>query len=129
MLAMLVQVRPPVQHKFGCGPMQPGEQAAPVSIFRHHLLQHFMLSLFCKLPVQPMDTMGGLKAGFMARVMLSVLQFRINGRYNDEANPPFIGIELDHSDSAREGCTVSTLTITSEPKDWRSAIQVKALSA
>ena len=57
------------------------------------------------------------------RIMLSVLQFRLNRRYV-EAQPPFIAIELDQSDSGREGCAVSTLTITSEPKDWRGAIQV-----
>ena len=60
----------------------------------------------------------------MVRVLLSVVQFRINARYV-EGNPPFIGIELDHSDSGREGCAVSTLTITSEPKDWRGATQAR----
>lgn len=55
--------------------------------------------------------------------MLSVLQFRLNRRYV-EANPPFVTIDLDQSDSGREGCAVSTLTITSEPKDWRGAVQV-----
>ncbi len=40
------------------------------------------------------------------------------------ANPPFSGIELDHSDSGREGCAVSTLTITAEPKHWEGAIRV-----
>ena len=57
------------------------------------------------------------------RIMLSVLQFRLNRRYV-EADPPFVAIELDQSDSGREGCAVSTLTITSEPKDWRGAVQV-----
>lgn len=56
--------------------------------------------------------------------MLSVLQFRLNRRYV-QADPPFVAIELDQSDSGREGCAVSTLTITSEPKDWRGAIQVR----
>ena len=93
-------------------------------MFRHRLLQHFMLSLFCKLPVQPMNTMAGLRQGFVARIMLSVLQFRINQQYTMTASPPFISVEMDHSDSAREGCTVSTLTITSEPKDWKDAIKV-----
>ena len=55
-------------------------------------------------------------------MLLSVLNFRVNRRYV-EANPRFIGIELDISDSSREGCAVSTLTITSEPKDWRGAVQ------
>lgn len=58
--------------------------------------------------------------------MLSVLQFRLNRRYV-EADPPFVAIELDQSDSGREGCAVSTLTITSEPKDWRGAVQVQSL--
>ena len=62
-------------------------------------------------------------ASLQVRIMLSVLQFRLNRRYV-EASPPFIAIELDQSDSGREGCAVSTLTITSEPKDWRGAIQV-----
>ena len=56
------------------------------------------------------------------RIMLSVLQFRLNKRYV-EADPPFVSIELDQSDSGREGCAVSTLTITSEPADWQGAVQ------
>ena len=116
-------IRPPVDHQWGCEPMiQTGFQA-PISVFRHRLLQLFQLSIFCKLPIQPMKTLDDLKRAFMVRVMLSVMQFRINARYV-AADPPFIGIELDHSDSGREGCAVSTLTITSEPKDWRGAVQV-----
>ena len=62
------------------------------------------------------------------RIMLSVLQFRLNRRYV-EADPPFVAIELDQSDSGREGCAVSTLTITSEPGDWRGAVQVPIKSS
>lgn len=40
------------------------------------------------------------------------------------SNPPFTSIELDHSDSGREGCTVTTLTVTAEPKNWQSAVKV-----
>ena len=40
------------------------------------------------------------------------------------ASPPFNGIELDHSDSGREGCAVSTLTITAEPRHWEGAVKV-----
>lgn len=61
-----------------------------------------------------------------SRILLSVLSFRLNQRYV-EGNPPFIAIDIDISDSAREGCVVSTLTITSEPKDWRGAVQVPLL--
>lgn len=116
-------VRPPVEHKFGYGPLAPGEQSAPVSVFRHPLLQHFQLSIFCKLPVRPMVSMSDLRRMFITRILVSVFQFRINVRYVD-ANPSFVGIELDISDSGREGCAVSTLTITSEPKDWQGAVSV-----
>lgn len=40
------------------------------------------------------------------------------------ADPPFIGIELDISDSGREGATVSTLSVTAEPNDWEGAVRV-----
>ncbi|KAG2437818.1 hypothetical protein HXX76_005438 [Chlamydomonas incerta] len=116
-------VRPPVQHKWGYGPLAPGEQPAEVKIFRHPLLQHFMLSVFCKLPIQPMTRMAHLKQLLMLRIILSVFQFRINGRYVT-GQPPFLSIALDISDSGREGCAVSTLTVTSEPADWRGAVSV-----
>lgn len=114
---------PPVEHQWGCSSLLHAGRPAPVSIFRHRLLQLFQLSVFCKLPIRPMTTMHDLRRAFMVRILLSVMQFRINARYV-AADPPFIGIELDHSDSGREGCAVSTLTITSEPKDWRGAVQV-----
>lgn len=57
-----------------------GEQPAEVKIFRHPLLQHFMLSVFCKLPIQSMTRMAHLKQLLMLRIILSVFQFRINGR-------------------------------------------------
>ncbi|MBA0580480.1 hypothetical protein Gorai_022696, partial [Gossypium raimondii] len=59
----------------------------------------------------------------MKRIFLSALHFRINTRYKS-SNPPFTSVELDHSDSGREGCTVTTLTITAEPKNWQNAIKV-----
>ncbi|GLC34133.1 hypothetical protein PLESTB_000841000 [Pleodorina starrii] len=116
-------VRPPVEHKWGHGPLKQGEQPAEVKVFRHPLLQHFMLSVFCKLPIQPLTEMAHLKQLLMLRIILSVFQFRINGRYVT-GQPPFLSIALDISDSGREGCAVSTLTITSEPADWRGAVAV-----
>ncbi|KAH7434480.1 hypothetical protein KP509_06G019300 [Ceratopteris richardii] len=113
-------VRPPVKHEWSSP--QSGKKMKPF-IFQHELLQTFSLSLFCKKPVQKVRTYADLRDVLMKRIVLSALQFRINNRYK-KANPPFIGIELDHSDSGREGCTVSTLTITAEPKDWRGAVNV-----
>ena len=62
------QVRPPVVHRFGCGPLREGEAPPGVRVFKHRLLQHFMLSLFCKLPVQPMTRIADMRAAFMVHI-------------------------------------------------------------
>ena len=59
------QVRPPVEHGFGCGALHPGAKPAKTEVFQHRLLQHFQLSIFCKLPVQPLQTIADLRRSFM----------------------------------------------------------------
>lgn len=68
-------VRPPVKHQWGCAPAVHAERAAPVSIFRHRLLQLFQLSVFCKLPIRSMTTMQDLRcaAGTIRHLGLRVL--------------------------------------------------------
>ncbi|KAI3455136.1 hypothetical protein Pfo_011799 [Paulownia fortunei] len=114
-------VRPPVQHNWSI----PGIliDAKPPQIFQHELLQNFSINMFCKIPVNKVRTYGDLRNVLMKRIFLSALHFRINTRYKS-SNPPFTSVELDHSDSGREGCTVTTLTVTAEPQNWRNAIKV-----
>ncbi|WVZ79335.1 hypothetical protein U9M48_026926 [Paspalum notatum var. saurae] len=114
-------VRPPVEHKWSL----PGvaQDAKPPAIFQHELIQSFSINMFCKIPVSKVRTYKDLRSVLMKRIFLSALHFRINTRYKS-SNPPFTSVELDHSDSGREGCTVTTLTVTAEPQNWRSAIKV-----
>ncbi|XP_076960383.1 stromal processing peptidase, chloroplastic-like [Bidens hawaiensis] len=114
-------IRPPVEHIWSL----PGkhENLKPPQIFQHELLQNFSVNMFCKIPVNKVQTYGDLRNVLMKRIFLSALHFRINSRYKS-SSPPFTSIELDHSDSGREGCTVTTLTVTAEPKSWQGAIKV-----
>ncbi|GLU00162.1 hypothetical protein SLE2022_175480 [Rubroshorea leprosula] len=114
-------VRPPVKHDWSL----PGNNTdvKPPQIFQHELLQNFSINMFCKIPVNKVQTYGDLRSVLMKRIFLSALHFRINTRYKS-SNPPFTSVELDHSDSGREGCTVTTLTVTAEPNNWQSAIRV-----
>ncbi|XP_077254187.1 insulinase (Peptidase family M16) family protein isoform X2 [Tasmannia lanceolata] len=114
-------VRPPVEHKWSL----PGisQNSKPPQIFQHELLQNFSFNMFCKIPVNKVQTYEDLRNVLMKRIFLSALHFRINTRYKS-SNPPFISVELDHSDSGREGCTVTTLTVTAEPQNWQSAIKI-----
>ncbi|XP_062099420.1 stromal processing peptidase, chloroplastic isoform X2 [Humulus lupulus] len=114
-------VRPPVKHNWSL-PGSSTDEKLP-QIFQHELIQNFSFNMFCKIPVNKVQTYGDLRNVLMKRIFLSALHFRINTRYKS-SNPPFTSIELDHSDSGREGCTVTTLTVTAEPKNWQSAIKV-----
>ncbi|CAL0332060.1 unnamed protein product [Lupinus luteus] len=114
-------VRPPVKHNWSLP--ESSTDLKPPQIFQHELLQNFSINMFCKIPVNKVRTYGDLRNVLMKRIFLSALHFRINTRYKS-SNPPFTSVELDHSDSGREGCTVTTLTITAEPKNWQSAIRV-----
>lgn len=114
-------VRPPVQHNWSLP--GSGVDLKPPQIFQHELLQNFSINMFCKIPVNKVQTYKDLRKVLMKRIFLSALHFRINTRYKS-SNPPFTSVELDHSDSGREGCTVTTLTITAEPKNWHNAIRV-----
>ncbi|KAL0464048.1 UNVERIFIED_CONTAM: Stromal processing peptidase, chloroplastic [Sesamum latifolium] len=117
-------VRPPVQHNWSL----PGSFTAAKlpQIFQHELLQNFSINMFCKTPVNKVRTYGDLRNVLMKRIFLSALHFRINTRYQS-SNPPFTSVELDHSDSGREGCTVTTLTVNAEPQNWQNAIKVAVL--
>ena len=55
------------------------------------------------------------------RIALAALQIRLNvgGRSDD---PAFTFVEFNQLDSAREGCAVCSLDMTSEPARWRDAI-------
>ena len=129
--------RPPVRHAYGSPAWLSGASAlarvgalpgdgmqveATPRLFQHALLQQFSLSLFSKLPVVRVRSLAELRRCFAQRVVLSVLQFRASRR---AAQPgcAFVSVELDHSDSAREGCAVSTLTITSEAEHWAEAVR------
>lgn len=61
---------------------------------------------------------------FFVCFFVPILTFSFFIEIIQSSNPPFTAIELDHSDSGREGCTVTTLTVTAEPKNWQNAIKV-----
>ena len=143
--------RPPVKHVYGldyplgCPQLAPGTPSAALAaaasagstsfaplpgtripvensprVFQHGLLQQFSLHAMCKLPVMRVRTLGDLKASFAQRVALSVLLFRSAQRAS-EPGCPFISLDVDHSDSGREGCAVTTLVVNAEAALWRPA--------
>ena len=139
------EVRPPVKHAYGVpleerkeieaqlhrmmeekieDPYQPfvANEGKP-QLFQHEHLTHASFNIFSKLPIVPMEKLGDLHRTVLQRIALLVLQSRIQSRYS-ETNADYKRVELDHSDSAREGCTVTTVTVTCEPREWEFALQV-----
>ena len=103
----------------------PGlDETVTPSIFRHPLLHEFSVNIFCKLPVMRVTSLDDLKRSFIGRLVLSVLKFRLNSHFASEEELKITSFDLDFSDSGREGCTVTTLTVTAEPKNWREAVSI-----
>ena len=139
-------VRPPVKHAYGVPPsaakiIDAADKAAKaagvddpyrpfvakesgVQLFQHEHLSHVSFNIFSKLPVLPLRHMGDLHRTVNQRIVLLVLQSRIQSRYAELDHEHYKRCELDHSDSAREGCTVSTVTVTCEPLHWKYALQI-----
>jgi predicted Zn-dependent peptidase len=90
-------------------------------IFRHELLQQFSFHLFAKRPVDTITDMPSFRRSLARRVALAALQIRLNvgGRSDD---PAFTFVEFNQLDSAREGCAICSLDMTSEPHRWKEAI-------
>ncbi|XP_011084700.1 stromal processing peptidase, chloroplastic isoform X2 [Sesamum indicum] len=97
-----------------------------VVFFINNFYHNESTAVFSQIPVNKVRTYGDLRNVLMKRIFLSALHFRINTRYQS-SNPPFTSVELDHSDSGREGCTVTTLTVNAEPQNWENAIKVAVL--
>lgn len=95
-------------------------------IFKHELLQNFSFHLFAKRPVEPVRDMLSFRRSLARRVCLAALQIRLNvgGRSDD---PAFTFVEFNQLDSAREGCAVCSLDMTSEPHRWEEAV-IKSIS-
>ena len=146
MLRQRHAARPPVRHAFGAPPAvsakidaeRLAKEAAGVDdpyqpfvapesgvqLFQHEHLSHVSFNIFSKLPILPLRCMGDLHRTVNQRIVLLVLQSRIQSRYAELDHEHYKRCELDHSDSAREGCTVSTVTVTCEPLHWKYALQV-----
>ncbi|KAL3792094.1 hypothetical protein ACHAWO_004925 [Cyclotella atomus] len=105
--------------------LTPGKKIRP-HIFKHELLQNFSFHLFAKRPVVPMKDMASFRHNLARRVCLAALQIRlnVNGRSDD---PAFTFVEFNQLDSAREGCAVCSLDLTSETDRWEEAV-IKAIS-
>ena len=84
------------------------------------------MHLFAKRPVESTVDLDSFRKSLARRVALAALQIRLNvgGRSDD---PAFTFVEFNQLDSAREGCAVCSLDMTSEPHKWKDAI-CKSLS-
>jgi hypothetical protein len=101
-------------------------------MFKHPLISYYILNVFAKLPIHPMNTRMSVLETMCYRIIVSVYQRRISTRYiNGDAQ--FSSIEMEIADSGREGTCVASITVTAEPKDWqgatRAAVQARVAPA
>lgn len=90
----------------------------PVLIFRNELLEGLQMNFYAKSPVRPLRALEDIRHLIAVRILIGVLQFRIVSRYSSNHAP----VQIDHSDSFREGCAVTSITVNADPRDWRNAL-------
>jgi len=90
----------------------------PLRIFRNELLEGLQVNFYTKAPVRPLQTLEDIRHLIAVRILIGVLQFRIVSRYSSNHAP----VQIDHSDSFREGCAVTSITVNADPRDWRNAL-------
>lgn len=100
--------------------VESGEQPwhGPLKIFRNELLEGLQINFYAKTPVRPLKTYEDIKHLIAVRILVGVLQFRIVSRYSSNHAP----VQIDHSDSFREGCAVTSITVNADPRDWRNSL-------
>jgi len=90
----------------------------PLRIFRNELLEGLQVNFYAKAPVRPLRTLEDIRHLIAVRILIGVLQFRVVSRYSSNHAP----VQIDHSDSFREGCAVTSITVNADPRDWRNAL-------
>lgn len=90
----------------------------PIRIFRNELLDGVQLNFYAKVPVRPLRTLEDIRHLIAIRILVGVLQFRIVSRYSSNHAP----VQVDHSDSFREGCAVTSVTVNADARDWRTGL-------
>jgi len=93
-------------------------QHGPVKIFRNELLEGLQMNFYGKAPVRPLRTLEDIRFLVAVRVLIGVLQFRIVTRFASNHAP----VTIDHSDSFREGCAITSIQINADPRDWRTSL-------
>lgn len=100
-------------------PTQGGQPwHGPLRIFRNELLEGLQVNFYTKAPVRPLQTLEDIRHLIAVRILIGVLQFRVVSRYSSNHAP----VQIDHSDSFREGCAVTSITVNADPRDWRNAL-------
>lgn len=94
--------------------------AGPVNVIRNELLTNVEVYLYAKSPVRPVRTVEDLRYSALLSMVVNVLRVRIlvvlkYGGHN-------ASVELDHSDSYREGCAVTSLKVAADPRDWHDVL-------
>eukprot|EP00930_Biecheleria_cincta_P003893 TRINITY_DN104800_c0_g1_i1.p1 TRINITY_DN104800_c0_g1~~TRINITY_DN104800_c0_g1_i1.p1 ORF type:complete len:1184 (+),score=166.75 TRINITY_DN104800_c0_g1_i1:55-3606(+) len=91
-------------------------RVSPITVIHHELLNNVQIYMYAKAPVRPIRTIEDLRYACLPQLIVSVLRLRIlvllkYGGHNAE-------VGVDHSDSHREGCAVTSLQVTADSSDW-----------
>ncbi|GAB5363243.1 hypothetical protein AAMO2058_000866900 [Amorphochlora amoebiformis] len=109
--------RKKVFHEWSWDKREPSD----IGLFSHGLLTAMQVVLCAKNPISPLRTVADLRSYMTTRIAVSGIVHALNANSSPRGavDPP---VEFDHSDSASEGCSVTTVKICSEPENWKQRV-------
>ncbi|XP_024021405.1 stromal processing peptidase, chloroplastic [Morus notabilis] len=112
-----------IYHNWSLPKCNIDDQRPPVQIFQHNLIHNFSFHICSKIPLNKLKTYGDLRNFVMKQIYLSILDFRINAKYESSNSSSRI-MELNHWDFGQFGCACTSLAMASEPRDWETTIKM-----
>jgi len=100
------------------------ENDATYHAVQHSLLTEFSVSMCTKALESKTVSVGELRQSLIDSVVGMALDFRVSAIRLQSKDPLFNSISWSFSSSAREGCSMNSFSVSSQPKRWKEALQV-----
>mmetsp|Transcript_20105 Transcript_20105/g.66901 ORF Transcript_20105/g.66901 Transcript_20105/m.66901 type:complete len:1016 (-) Transcript_20105:2956-6003(-) len=93
-------------------------------VLSHSLITDFSVSFCAKGNLQTFATLSDMRESVLDSLVGMILEFRVNERRLRSNDPIFNGIGWTYSSSARDGCSMNSFSISSQPRHWKAALEI-----
>jgi len=103
---------------------ESGGNSSKFHVLSHSLITDFSVSFCAKGNLQTFATLSDMRESVLDSLVGMILEFRVNERRLRSNDPIFNGIGWTYSSSARDGCSMNSFSISSQPRHWKAALEI-----